>query len=73
MLEQFVEMNVDSDEWNEPTATLCPDCYTEVGKGVGGKGKIPKRPKLSVANGVDFGQPERIGLPRGGDSGEKRA
>lgn len=63
MLEQFVEMNVDSDEWNEPTATLCPDCYTEVGKGVGGKGKIPKRPKLSVANGVDFGQPERIGLP----------
>lgn len=56
-------MNVDNEEFNEPTATLCNNCYTAVGKGVGGKGKIPKRPKLSIANGIDFGVPERIGLP----------
>ena len=56
-------MNIDNDEWDEPTATLCDSCYVSVGKGVGGKGKTPKRPKLSIANGVDFGLPQRIGLP----------
>lgn len=56
-------MNIDNNEWDEPTATICDSCYISVGKGVGGKGKIPKRPKLSIANGVDFGLPQRIGLP----------
>ena len=58
LLEQFIDMNADSDELHQPTATLCATCYNSVTK----EGK-PTRPKLSIANGVDFGLPQRIGLP----------
>ena len=56
-------MNKDGDQSSQPTATLCNDCYSAVGKGIAGKRAKPKRPKFSIANGVDFGRPDRLNLP----------
>jgi hypothetical protein len=48
-------MNDDSKKYHQPTATLCNTCSSSVAKAT--------RPKLSIANSVDFGLPQRIGLP----------
>ena len=47
---QFVELN----EKNEPTATLCTSCVTDVKKG--------HIPVYSLAGGIDFGFPFSLGL-----------
>lgn len=62
LLEQFILRNEEG-ESNEPTAILCYDCYSDVGKGIRGKKVEPRRPKYSIANGVDFGQAKKLDLP----------
>ena len=50
---EFVEV---SEEENRcPTVTVCDECTAFIRKG--------KKPKFSIAAGVDFGSPSRIGLP----------
>ena len=39
---------------------ICKHCY---GKLKGGGGKAPELPEFSIANGVDFGNPDRLMLP----------
>ena len=37
-------------------ATLCETCYYQIRR------STPEVPKLSIAAGIDFGNPERLGL-----------
>ena len=45
---------VENIDGGQPCTRLCPTCYTSLNKG--------KRPALSIAAGIDFGNPHRIGL-----------
>ena len=56
---ELVEQGADG----SASVRVCKHCHDCLANRPGGRNGGPKLPELSIANGVDFGNPDRLGLP----------